>query len=95
VIVPVIGINNLADVIIMQIVTIVTRTLEIHVRSLIQKSSNLAIFLWTELPKIPPDAGSDMGFSKNLSGHYLRYSLCMFIFFSVQARLLAPKDIKF
>jgi hypothetical protein len=39
------------------------RTLEIHVESLIQKSVNLAIFLQTEFPKIPPDAGSDIGFS--------------------------------
>jgi len=57
------------------------RTLEIHVRSLIQKLLNLAIFLWTEFPKIPLDARSDMEFSKNLSRHFLRHSLSLFNFF--------------
>jgi len=51
------------------------RTPEIHVKCLIQKSSNLVIFLRTEFPKICPHGGSGIGFSQFFSAHYLRHSV--------------------
>ena len=51
----------------------VVRTWEIHVKSLIQKSRNLAIFVRTDSPKFCPHRGSGLTFAQILSAHWIRH----------------------
>ena len=49
------------------------RTWEIHVKSLIPKSRNLAIFVRTDSPKFCPHRGSGLTFAQILSAHWIRH----------------------
>ena len=50
-----------------------SRTWEIHVKCLIPKSRNLAIFVRTDSPKFCPHRGSGLAFAQILSAHWIRH----------------------